>query len=427
MESGSTPAADLADSARQVQQLLRQLDQALEGVIAAAARLSGSPLGAAPRRLPAARSRYNPPDARDGRPTEERDSSGLAELLLLKGQLRAIEARLGSEEGDLLDLHMADLRTRLIHAESQQEAGQAELEGLRHRIADLTEQLRQADSAASRTELGAELQQVQRHLSQNEQEVAFALQQLHKTRSEFDHTNRRLERLQGMRAVAEDKRARIQVLREGLRGPVDRRPVRELALSALGELGVPVRSSELTAYITARFGREMATNRLATLRRDEERAYVVALRSDRSRPVWLAPGLRSDATADRGMWTRSDWPLERRSCADPQLVLLLATRRLLELALEPPEDCADLEGLFEFVAELSEPWSSGQQLGPESELTDRHARLELDVLVQLPDGTEVSGVLDGGATTPLPDELAAAMAEASSHEALFGVDHGLDL
>lgn len=97
--------------------------------------------------------------------------------------------------------------------------------------------------------------------------------------------------------------------------PTEARPeksesVRAVAISSLGELGVPVSPRALAEYALIRFGRVIDHRALASLRRDEQKAWS----SPRaSRVAYIVPALEGRRfLAMRGKLALSDWPLERR-------------------------------------------------------------------------------------------------------------------
>jgi hypothetical protein len=94
------------------------------------------------------------------------------------------------------------------------------------------------------------------------------------------------------------------------RGAADGRPLRELVLDVVDAVGVPVAPRVVADYGQARFGVRIPAGRLASLRRDERRAFDA---DPASRPAFLAPALLADTlTAVPRLVTSSAWPLERR-------------------------------------------------------------------------------------------------------------------
>jgi hypothetical protein len=150
--------------------------------------------------------------------------------------------------------------------------------------------------------------------------------------------------------------ARLDELRERSRQRAAERttevPVRELALQSLAEIGIPAPSNLLSRYIAARFGREVKTSRWGPLRADERAAYERADAKTRQSRLWLLPAIDGDGREQTRLWVRSDWDEEQRTVPDIASRELLQARAhyLAELAVAPPEDAADPQGL-EVVAE----------------------------------------------------------------------------
>lgn len=86
--------------------------------------------------------------------------------------------------------------------------------------------------------------------------------------------------------------------------------IREIALDAIDEIGVPVSPSTISDFSLATTGVGIPTTRFASLRRDEERA---ARRDPAARPAWVAPALSTARlTALPRLFTSSAWEIERR-------------------------------------------------------------------------------------------------------------------
>jgi hypothetical protein len=85
---------------------------------------------------------------------------------------------------------------------------------------------------------------------------------------------------------------------------------RAVTIAALGEIGVPASPRAIAEYAWVRFGTRLDHRALASLRRDEWRAWS----SPRSfRAVYLVPALEGHRfLAVRGKLARSDWSLDRR-------------------------------------------------------------------------------------------------------------------
>lgn len=122
-------------------------------------------------------------------------------------------------------------------------------------------------------------------------------------------------------------------------------PVREQVASVLGVLGRPASVSLVRDVAAARFGETIQPNRLASLRRDEQRSWQAAHRDDGhgarslARPVYVVPALTYDRFAPvRGMLALSAWPLEIRLIAPASArvdVLHVIARLVDELDRDP--------------------------------------------------------------------------------------------
>lgn len=158
----------------------------------------------------------------------------------------------------------------------------------------------------------------------------------------MDDRRERLQRLleERKRIDREIERLERELSAEGCATTLPRRPVREVLLDALSELGFPAFSRQLRLYVKARYGREIPQTRFGTLASDEVKAF----HRGTSRAVWLCFALLADRFERIGsLWARSDWPLEWRVvCPTTARVQhLRMTIRLSELALRAEEIAAD--------------------------------------------------------------------------------------
>jgi len=88
------------------------------------------------------------------------------------------------------------------------------------------------------------------------------------------------------------------------------RPLREIALDVVDGLGVPSAPRMVSEFGQARYGVHIPSARIASLRRDEFKAFTT---DPGSRPAYLAPGLLADSlTAVPRLVTSSAWSLDRR-------------------------------------------------------------------------------------------------------------------
>lgn len=96
-------------------------------------------------------------------------------------------------------------------------------------------------------------------------------------------------------------------------GPRNRtpgKPMREQALDALDELGVPASPSLIANLSGALTGNRPSPSRFSSLRRDEEQA---ARRNMAARPAWIVPAIHAaQLTPLPRLLTSSAWSLERR-------------------------------------------------------------------------------------------------------------------
>jgi len=88
------------------------------------------------------------------------------------------------------------------------------------------------------------------------------------------------------------------------------KPLRELALDALDDLGVPAAPALIADLTAALTGVRPSPSRFASLRRDEENA---ARRNIAARPAWVVPAISAQQlTAIPRLLSSSSWDLERR-------------------------------------------------------------------------------------------------------------------
>lgn len=88
------------------------------------------------------------------------------------------------------------------------------------------------------------------------------------------------------------------------------RPLREVVLDVVDTLGVPSTPRIVSDFGRARYGANIPSARIASLRRDEHNSFKA---DPLSRPAFLAPALLADSlTAVPRLVTSSAWPLERR-------------------------------------------------------------------------------------------------------------------
>ncbi|MEU8658048.1 hypothetical protein [Actinoplanes philippinensis] len=127
----------------------------------------------------------------------------------------------------------------------------------------------------------------------------------------------RVTRLMGQLAVAERRRNRLLQAEATTTGGADPTPpIREQVIAALGLLGHPSAVSLVKEVSAARFGEVIQSNRLASLRRDEQRSWSATRRGtarSQARPTYITPALTYDRFAPmRGLLALSSWSLESR-------------------------------------------------------------------------------------------------------------------
>ena len=88
------------------------------------------------------------------------------------------------------------------------------------------------------------------------------------------------------------------------------RPLRERVLDVLAEVGVPLAPRAVSELAAALYGWLIPSERIASLRRDEARAWE---RAASARPAWIVPGISAlDLFAMNRVIAHSAWPIERR-------------------------------------------------------------------------------------------------------------------
>lgn len=108
----------------------------------------------------------------------------------------------------------------------------------------------------------------------------------------------------------------------GIRATSPGKPIREVVLEALDQLGWPQNAGFCEEYLWARWQLQLESRAFASLRRDERRAW---LRAPGARDAYIVPALNPDGTPNPRWLTSSAWDLSRRVVASPR------TERLLDL------------------------------------------------------------------------------------------------
>jgi hypothetical protein len=224
----------------------------------------------------------------------------------------------------------------------------------------------------------------------------------------MEELERRIERLrtEARRAVAGGDRARARALRAELReaesawddalaaleeqSPPEAAgqasaprgglllPVREQVHQALTLLGAPAAQRLIIAVHEAFFGSPLASARLTSLRRDEERSFRAA---PYSRPYYLCAALTADLLAPaRGLLAVSTWPVERRVIGPltPRVNYLEAAIRVADSLLRVPDpDPAAVRLLRQFAANIPGASQGGKPKNPR--IVAAAARAELEI------------------------------------------------
>jgi hypothetical protein len=161
------------------------------------------------------------------------------------------------------------------------------------------------------------------------------------------------------------------------------KPLRELALDALDDLGVPAAPALVADLTAALTGNRPSPSRFASLRRDEENA---ARRNLAARPAWILPAISAvELTAIPRLLTSSTWALERRIIGSRSMRtdnLRIATNLARRLAHLRDIGAAEAKGverlLFSFARSIPGASDTGQPIDPKR-VTDA-AQAELKML-----------------------------------------------
>jgi hypothetical protein len=155
-------------------------------------------------------------------------------------------------------------------------------------------------------------------------------------------------------------------------------PLREQVYEALSLLQVPAAPKLIATVHEAFFATTFPTQRVTSLRRDEERSFRTA---PFARPYYICAALTADYLApSRGLLAVSTWPMDRRVIGplSPRVDFLEAAIRVAE-AIEripsPPPAARRL--LLRFAASI--PGGSDDSLGMNPQAVKAAARAELGV------------------------------------------------
>jgi hypothetical protein len=198
------------------------------------------------------------------------------------------------------------------------------------------------------------------HVLQQQQECAATLQQLiedpNTTATAIDAAQRRLTRVaaEQSRLLTELRIAQMEAQDAPAR-PASRagsRPFREEVLDTIDEIGVPSGPRAICEFAFACCNRSLLPERFASLRRDEERAFM---KDPLVRPAWVAPAINiMGLNAIPRLVTSSAWEPERRLVGSRSLrVNHLRTVLALLRAGEHAEQAGDDRGVQRIAALLS--------------------------------------------------------------------------
>lgn len=147
------------------------------------------------------------------------------------------------------------------------------------------------------------------------------------------------------------------------------KPLREMALDAIEDLGVPAAPALIADLIAALSGTRPSPSRFASLKRDEENA---ARRNIAARPAWIVPAINATMlTAIPRLLTSSAWNLERRIIGarsmrtDNLRIAISLSRKLTQLREIGASEAKGLERLlFPFARSIPGANETGQPIEP---------------------------------------------------------------
>jgi hypothetical protein len=118
-------------------------------------------------------------------------------------------------------------------------------------------------------------------------------------------------------------------------------PVRAAVLESLAEFRWPQQAWFLQEYLWAKHQRQLDSRAVASLRRDERRAWQ---RAPGSRDAYIVPALKPDGFPDPRWVTSSAWALDRRIVASHQTERLFDLYKIYSLAGRPGSVEASIRG-----------------------------------------------------------------------------------
>jgi len=190
---------------------------------------------------------------------------------------------------------------------------------------------------------------------------------------------------------------------------------RAQAITALSEMDVPAPAREIAAYHAARFGQTLDVRALASIRRDERKAWE---RSQGTHPVYLAPALETRFFRPvRGPMTLSTWPMEKRliGSSSARIDHLRLAIRIAEMA-DKLSGTVAAEALGKLVWRYAGSIPGAAQPGKSVEpaIIAAAARTELELVASQDDKDRAAGAQR-------------ALAQLSDEQQLWGHEHGLQL
>jgi hypothetical protein len=160
------------------------------------------------------------------------------------------------------------------------------------------------------------------------------------------------------------------------------KPLRELALDALDDLGVPAAPALVADLTAALTGDRPSPSRFASLRRDEENA---ARRNLAARPAWIVPAISAtELTAIPRLLTSSTWSLERRIIGSRSMrtdnlrIAASLAQRLAHLREIGAAEAKSVERLlFPFARSIPGANDTGQPIDPKRVIEAAQAELTM--------------------------------------------------
>lgn len=160
------------------------------------------------------------------------------------------------------------------------------------------------------------------------------------------------------------------------------KPLRELALDALDDLGVPAAPALIADLTAALTGERPSPSRFASLKRDEENA---ARRNLAARPAWIVPAISAaQLTAIPRILTSSTWELERRIIGSRSIrtdnlrIAISLAHRLARLREAGAAEAKSVERLlFPFARSVPGAIEAGQPIDTKRAVDAARAELTL--------------------------------------------------